>query len=835
MPLLDAAWETARCGPGEHLDPSGTGDLEWLRARVPGTVAGALHDAGLWQPGEPIDLDSEDWWFRARFDEEPAAEGEEVVLKIEGLATVADVFLNGEPLLRVESMFVSHELEVGALLRPGGNELQIRCHALGPLVATPRKPRARWRQKLVAGGLRFHRTMLLGRAPGIAPGPQAVGPWRPIRLERRRLLAVEELAIRARLRGSAGVVGVRARLRPIADAPTRVEVELTGASGTHRAPLSLSESADGVIEARGQLEIPDVALWWPHTHGEPALHDVRLHIGAGAESMALDGGRVGFRELAPGPTPNHDAQAEGLDLHVNGVRVFVRGAVWTPVDFVGLAASEEELRAALERAREAGMNMVRLPGTGAYESPAFHDLCDELGILVWQDFMFANMDYPIGDEAFRRSVEREVAQALEALGARPSLAVLCGNSEVEQQVAMLGLDPAMGRGELFGELLPRLMADAGVDVPYLPSAPCGGERPFRTDAGIANYYGVGGYLRPLDDVRRAEVRFASECLAIANLPDGPQPSGEDRAGVPRDAGAEWDFEDVRDHYLRLLFDLDPARLRADDPQRYLELSRVVSGEVMAAVFGEWRRPGSPCGGGLILWMRDLEPGAGWGLVDRLGTPKAAYGYLRRALAPIAVWTSDEGLNGVGVHVANDGPLPLEARLRVALYRDFEHPTAEAERELALAPHDSVSTDVESILGRFVDASWAYRFGPPAQDLIVTSLEREAPGGAELISRAFHFPVGRPSEVESPSALGFRAEAHRAGDGSVRLVVEATRCVHGVRIDAPGFEADDDAFSLEPGCAHGVNLKVMGPGSSAGAIAVRALNMRGSVAVPPPPG
>ena len=102
------------------------------------------------------------------------------------------------------------------------------------------------------------------------------------------------------------------------------------------------------------------------------------------------------------------------------------------------------------------MNMLRMPGTGAYESAAFHDLCDELGILVWQDFMFANLDYPIADDGFRAAVEREASRrSSPRVGGRPSLAVLCGNSEIEQQVAMLGLDPALGRGELFGELLPR--------------------------------------------------------------------------------------------------------------------------------------------------------------------------------------------------------------------------------------------------------------------------------------------------------------------------------------------------------------------------------------------
>src|SRR6202042_3664737 len=118
--------------------------------------------------------------------------------------------------------------------------------------------------------------------------------------------------------------------------------------------------------------------------------------------------------------------------------VFVRGAVWTPADLVGMAPDEPVLRALLQRVRDAGMNLLRVVGTGAYESALFHDLCDELGILVWQDLMFANVDYPVGDPGFASVVVAEAGAVLDRLGGHPSLAVVCGNSEVEQQPAMLG-------------------------------------------------------------------------------------------------------------------------------------------------------------------------------------------------------------------------------------------------------------------------------------------------------------------------------------------------------------------------------------------------------------
>jgi beta-mannosidase len=592
-----------------------------------------------------------------------------------------------------------------------------------------------------------------------------------------------------------------------------------------------------------------------------------VHCDGNEEAAVIEAGRVGFRELAPGAEPDHDIEEDGLDLHVNGVRVFARGTVWTPIDPIGQAPADEELRAELTRVRDAGMNMLRLPGTGAYETEAFHDLCDELGILVWQDFMFANLDYPLADERFRERVTREAGEVLAALGGRPSLAVLCGNSEVEQQAAMMGIDASLARGELFGELLPELVRASGVDATYIPSAPYGGDLPFRPDRGVGTYYAVGCYRLPLEDVRRAGVRFAAECLAFSHvppeetiaemLPSAPaRLAGNDplwKAGVPRENEADWDFEDIRDHYLRLLYGVDAADLRHVDRARYLELSRMLTGEILAEVFGEWRRAGSPCGGGLVLWLHDPLPGAGWGLVDHRGRPKLAYHHLARAFAPVAVWTTDENLGGVVAHVANDRPSPLRASLRAALYREGERCVEHARVPIELAPHSQGEWNVEAVIGHFVDAAWAYKFGPPAQDAIVVSLEAEdsdntvndvgeairgepqtggVAGGEEgplrLISQAFRFPAGRPLEREPAERLGLAARGKLLPDGSVRIAVSSRRLAYGVEVHAPGFVAGDAGFSIEPGGERVVVSRPIGAQSSLQDIRVGAVNMQGRV-------
>jgi beta-mannosidase len=301
--------------------------------------------------------------------------------------------------------------------------------------------------------------------------------------------------------------------------------------------------------------------------------------------------------------------------------------------------------------------------------------------------------------------------------------------------------------------------------------------------------------------------------------------------VPRDASAGWDFEDVRDHYLRLLYKTDPVSLRYADHPRYLELSRHTTGEVMAEVFGEWRRAASPCGGGLVLWMTDLAPGAGWGILDHRGHPKVACHYLRRAWAPITVWSTDEGLRGLVVHVANDTPASVEATLRIALYQDFLTPVEALEHPVVLAPHSGLSANAEGLLGHFVDITWAYRFGPPAQDLVVMTLERA--GGQDagrVLAQAFHFPAGRPTRQEPAATLGLSGSAVMLDADHAELTVSSHRFAYGVRVDVPGFVPADDAFSVEPGGRRVVDLRRAGDDVVAPSGHLTALTLRGRVAV-----
>jgi beta-mannosidase len=793
---LVEGWELLRTAPGAAETPSATDALSeaWMPAEVPGTLASTLRARGKDPTGEG-DLDGSDVWYRLRF--QGPAGAESVALCLGGLATVAEVWLNGTWLLRSESMWQRHRLEVGPLIR-AENVLHLRFLALGPLLAAKR-PRPRWKTRLVTQQqLRWWRTTFLGRIPGWTPPAPPVGPFRPVLLEHGRGPEVVGARLRTRLSGTTGSLEASLRVRAPDARLSSAELRIAGKEAT----LAARTLSAGIVELAGRIDLPGIEPWWPHTHGRPALFRPEIRLsGVGQVELAP----VGFRSLEA------DTAGGGFGLRVNGTRVFCRGASWTPLDVLSLGASAATLAAALEQARDAGMNMLRVPGPFAYEDDAFHDACDALGILVWQDFMFANVDYPADDPAFLAAATAEADEVVARLGWRPSTAVFCGNSEVEQQASMLGLERELWRGPLFGEVLPARVR-AGSDVPYVPGSPSGGALPFQPGEGVAHYYGVGAYRRPLEDARRAEVKFASECLAFANVPDrrtAQELLGELRslptnplwkARVPRDNGAEWDFEEVRDSYLQMLFGVEPAALRSSDPERYLALGRAVSAEVMTATIGEWRRHASSCNGALVWFLRDLWAGAGWGVVDAHGRPKSTYWALRRAFAPRALFLTDEGTNGIAAHLVNDGPEAVDGRLQITLFREGHLPLHSAEREIRVEARGSRRIWAEEVLGAFVDVGYAFRFGPPAHDLVVARWLGAA--DRPLSATAFHSPLGRPSSIDPQ--LRLRIEVVDLG-GVPALELTANRFAQTVSLELEGADPRDDFFHLAPGIPHRVEL------------------------------
>ncbi|MFT3692792.1 MAG: hypothetical protein QM831_06610 [Kofleriaceae bacterium] len=708
----------------------GLGD-RWIPARVPGTFAGALRAAGEWSFDTARDFDKEEVTFRTVVPAEAAG----AVLGFDGVATTWEAFLDGTSLAKSDSMWARREVAI-----PHGGELTIKCGALATELAKKR-PRPRWKVPMLQQQqLRWIRTTLLGRTPGWSPNCPAIGPWRPVWFEH-RVHRVGEVRVIPRVDGERGIVQV------VADLPDATDVTVVIARDNVRVIAPLVREGD---RWHGTAIVDHCERWWPHTHGTPARYDVMLDVREGDRSYEIREHSIGFRELV----------VEGdYTIRVNGKHVFARGACWTPLDVVDLRSSAAEYDAAIAQLARGGMNMIRVGGTMVYEDDAFYNALDRHGVLLWQDLMFANMDYP-DDPDFVGHVRAEVDGEVLRLAARPSLAIVCGSSEAEQQAAMFGAGREKWEQPLFHTVLREVVA-ARSDVAYVPSSATGGAFPHTSNIGPSSYYGVGAYMRPLEDARRAEVVFASECLGFSNL----SADGE-ATRVPKDLGASWDFADIREFYTKLLVGGDA------------ELGRVITGEVMARTFAEWRRAKSVTRGGLMWFLRDLWPSAGWGVIDSSGQPKPAWYVLRRALQSSALAFSDEGTNGLVLHGFCERD-PIEGTLEVALWRD-SNSVGRASRSVRIEPGDRFEIEASELFEGWYDLSYAYRFGPPTCDVVHARL-------GEL--EAFYFPAGIPVARDPDVGL----QATRDGDD---LVISAKRFARFVRID--GGSPDDNFFHLAPG-------------------------------------
>ncbi|WP_420100872.1 glycosyl hydrolase 2 galactose-binding domain-containing protein [Bosea sp. (in: a-proteobacteria)] len=802
-----ANWQWLATPAGAIDSPATLPGEGWHEAAAPGTVAGTLRNQGRLDEAGAASIADQDHWYVTRLNAPLAG-----ALRFEGLATITEIWIGGEKRAESASMFLPVELTVKA---DAGTAISLCFRALNPkLASAPR--RSRWRPAMIQpNGLRWFRTTALGSAPGWCPPGLPTGPYRPVtRVERQTCArAIGGIDLRTGYEGGTGTVSLTIRLSESSPAPTDALLRCAGAEAPLRPtdPDTLS----------GTLSLPGIAPWFPHTHGEPALHGLTVTLGG----ETLDLGRIGFRSL----TVDRRADGDGFGLIVNGVPVFCRGACWSSADVTTLACGRAAYEPWLRMAREAGMNMIRVPGVMAYEDESFFALCDELGIMVWQEMALANFDYPQADEGFRDAIRAEAEHLLDRTQGSPSLVVLCGGSEVFQQAAMLGAPPEAWSGPVFDELLPAVVAAKRPDIAYVPNSPSGGALPFVANAGVTHYYGVGAYMRDLDDARRAEVRFAAECLAFANVPEEVSLAGghmpaithhpEWKRGVPRDASASWDFEDVRDHYLGRLYGLDPARLRREDPERYFALSRATVAEVMEASFAEWRRPASPTRGALVWLLQDLRPGAGWGVIASDGEPKSAWYGLQRAFRPVQLTITDEGVNGLALHLINERPEAVSAIVELTCWREGHLAVVKASREVTLDARSARTLSAFELIGRFFDITYAYRFGPPGHDA-TSVLLRDAVSGA-VLAEAFHFPLGRGHERHE---LGLSAALEADGESwSVRIAAE--RFAQSVEIVDAGWRPAQNWFHLAPGEERLVALKPRRTGLGRPSGFARAVNGR----------
>jgi beta-mannosidase len=772
-------WRVVRSSPGEYSDPAELSN-QWesgLELDVPEPVATITNGA---------DLDDFDWWQHCIVEiDDPTC------VEFTGLTFPATVFVDGSPVAECESMFLPVRIELPA----GRHEVCVCFHSLNQWLRT-RRPRGRWRSSLVSSaGLRWARTTLLGRAPIYGNLPAPVGFWRPIVATPTRLKA--DVSVSAD--PVTGTVEVNGAMNAADDVTVDISIH---------APTGAVTDVGSCLTSQGEFSftahVDDPQLWWPHGYGSQNLYCATVRVD---DSVVADR-TFGFRSVSAVTVDG------GFDLRVNGVPIFCRGVTWSPPDPVRLTVDDPTMRAHLDVFASAGANMVRVIGGLVYEQPEFWEHCARLGLMVWQDAMQATFD-PSAEVS--DLVVREITELLTTVSGNPALTVVSGGSETLQRPEMLGIERGGFTMPVIDSMLPQAVAEHS-GVPYVRASPAPPEGTddlaIRPDTGIAHWFGVGGYLRPVSDVRTAGIRFAAECLAFS-IP--PSPAAVERHfgsaavaghhpdwkwGIPRDRGSSWDFEDIRDFYVREIFGEDPLAVRRVDPERYLELGRLAVIEATLRCFAFWRQSDSRCSGALVLAGKDLLPGAGWGLMDADGDAKAPLVALRRVWSPVSVVMTNAGLSGVRIDLYNDTPDALTGELALIATNAFGQRTMEANRAISLLGHSSLTFLDSELSGGFRDLSHAFRFGQPTADGVEAVVRFDGP--TDMVRDALVIQP-RPGQANS----GIRAVAHPIDEVTWSLEISSDVALRYVVIDTPGWTSSDNYFHLIAATPYRVRLQRCG--------------------------
>ena len=656
----------------------------WRSATVPGCVHRDLLRHGLIP--DPFHgtnelglqwIEQHDWEYRTTF-RLPASlrNSGEIDLVFDGLDTLATVFLNGRRIASSDNMFVPQRLAVRRWLRPGANELRVFFASAGKAVKRTR-PEHQPREFNDSVG----RCSVLRKQQcqfGWDWGPRFVtaGVWRDVRLEAWEGNRLDNVRLTQTHHADGRVA--------IAVAP---EFARPAAGVTCYVTLALGDEIVAIASGSGRqlrLDVPQPRLWWPNGHGAQPLYTVRVRAcDADGRELGEVTKRIGLRTIVL--DRSKDRWGESFQFVVNGRPVFAKGANWIPAHSFVAGLGREDYARDLQSAVQANMNMLRIWGGGIYEDEAFFDLCDELGLLVWHDFMFACTLYP-GDAAFLASVRAEAEAQVARIRHRACLALWCGNNEIETlNWESLEKTPRLRRNydAVFHRVLPAVVSRLDGVTPYWPTSPYRGEgrsndytvKALGEKSGDTHFWDVWHARHPVKDYEKWRFRFVSEFGMQSYSSPATQATF-----CPADDGNV--FGAVMENHQKnaagnqIILDYVSRVYRFPKNQEALiYLSQLNQALCMQTGVEHYRRI-SPCCMGALYWqLNDCWPVASWSSIEHTGRWKALHHVARRFFAPALASAHVPGTEStiignyrrssvrhVHLHTVYDAPAPARGRL-----------------------------------------------------------------------------------------------------------------------------------------------------------------------------
>ncbi|MDZ7342355.1 MAG: glycoside hydrolase family 2 protein [candidate division KSB1 bacterium] len=677
------------------------GTSKWLPATVPGCVHLDLLDNQeisdpFYRTNERDQqwVDKVDWEYKTIFSvDREMLSRENIRLIFKGLDTYADVYLNNSKLLSANNMFREWSVECKQFLKPGDNELKIYFHS--PVkIDLPKLEQLGYQLPAVNdqsenGGLGDKKISPFARKAGYHYGwdwgPRFVtsGIWRPIYLQAWDRARIENIQI-VQKDVSSRIAKLSAvfEIETIANQTATVSFSVT--QGTRvKAEQSIKLTA-GRNKTAVDFEIENPKLWWCNGMGEPYLYTLLAQLKIGNTVYDEQSAKFGIRTLKV--VQQKDDIGKSFYFELNGVPVFAKGANYIPNDNFLPRVTKERYEHIVRSAAEANMNMLRVWGGGIYENDIFYDLCDQYGIMIWHDFMFACSMYP-GDDAFLENVKAEAIDNVRRLRNHPCLALWCGNNEID---AAWSHDTPGGWGwkerfspeirtklwndyeTIFYRILPQVVAEHDPKTFYWPSSPLADwnqRASYESTSGDVHYWGVWHGREPFENFQIKIGRFMSEygfqsfpelkTIKSYALPEDLDIDSEVMMAHQRSGIGNRRIKEYMDWYYR-----DPK-----DFESLLYVGQVLQAEGIKSAIEAHRRKMPYCMGSLYWQINDCWPVASWSSIDYFGRWKALHYFAKQAFEEVLISPTIKDKK-LSVFIVSDRLIPFQAKLELEIL-DFE--------------------------------------------------------------------------------------------------------------------------------------------------------------------
>ena len=681
--MMNGPWQFLGLAP-QSLEPSAVrlpeaGDAGWLDIAVPGDVNQALLEHGK-IPDPHYDVNARqcywvtarEWWYRCSFDAPSFRDA--LDLTFETADGPADAWLNGRYLGLMDNAHRPWTFDVARHAKPAGNILLVRFRSIDQLLGGPRLDElAGWKNRRA-----FLRKPQYNFGWDWALPLPSIGLGGPVTLAADARARFKDFGLRTFADGRVDFFFEVSREARDAGYEIFVRVDGHGAHVKERVPGAASPACAGHgtdpaaaaaarFKSYTSLRIPRPRLWWPNGMGAAALYEYRVILRCGGRVVDERAGRLGLREVDIVEEPFRRESGPGFSFgfKVNGVPVFIKGTNLAPLELWPANAGAERYRFTLGKCRDAHFNMVRVWGGGIYEKDILYDQCDELGLLVWQDFMFAGAPYPL--PLLRDSIVAEAQHQIRRLRNHPCLGLWCGcNEDVfswsypEERAASAQADTGPHAAEddkwrvdrlkhdpeLYTMLLRGLVSRFGMGVPYIESSPQShddaGNRPNSGNSHVSSFkYALiesGGHPETFRRHFEATCSFDSEfCIqGPCSAPHLKRFLAPAHHWPPDEA---WIYHIQRGH-LNLPHYEQHLRVAGGifgemtDLETYVKHGQATHAEMMRGEFESARRNRPDCGGTMFWMFNDCWPTSNWSVIDYYGEPKPAYYAAKRACAPL---------------------------------------------------------------------------------------------------------------------------------------------------------------------------------------------------------